>query len=240
MSSWASLSFVEVLEDLSSRFIVNLPSEELQRIERICFQVEQAHWFYEDFLRPLNPSLPSLNLRKFSIYILQTASLSDLGGTTYGLEAAFDEFLKYKTRVPVCGAVLLCDDWKSCLLVKGWKSSASWGFPKGKINQNEPPRDCAVRETYEETGFDCSHLLKPDSEDWMELNVREQKMRLYIVPGVKKDTIFETQTRKEISKIAWFKLADLPTWKQSKAAGGGGLASANASSKFYLVTPFIG
>lgn len=136
MSSWASLSFVEVLEDLSSRFIVNLPSEELQRIERICFQVEQAHWFYEDFLRPLNPSLPSLNLRKFSIYILQTASLSvplirqyvssgsdssngatvqweDLGGTTYGLEAAFDEFLKYKTRVPVCGAVLLCDDWKS-------------------------------------------------------------------------------------------------------------------------------
>lgn len=33
----------------------------------------------------------------------------------------------------------------------------------------------------------------------MELNVREQKMRLYIVPGVKKDTPFETQTRKEIS-----------------------------------------
>lgn len=41
-NQWASLSFVEVLEDLSSRFIVNLPSEELQRIERICFQVEQA------------------------------------------------------------------------------------------------------------------------------------------------------------------------------------------------------
>lgn len=41
-SQWADLSFVEVLEDLSSRFIVNLPNEELQRIERICFQVEQA------------------------------------------------------------------------------------------------------------------------------------------------------------------------------------------------------
>lgn len=33
----------------------------------------------------------------------------------------------------------------------------------------------------------------------MELNVREQKMRLYIVPGVPRDTVFETQTRKEIS-----------------------------------------
>lgn len=41
-NQWANLSFDEVLEDLSSRFIVNLPSEELQRIERICFQVEQA------------------------------------------------------------------------------------------------------------------------------------------------------------------------------------------------------
>lgn len=41
-SAYASLSFAEVLEDLSSRFIVNLPAEELASIERICFQVEQA------------------------------------------------------------------------------------------------------------------------------------------------------------------------------------------------------
>lgn len=63
-------------------------------------------------------------------------------------------------------------------------------------------------------------------------------MRLYIVPGVSQDTVFETQTRKEISKIDWFKMSDLPTWKQ--AGGGGGLASANAGAKFYLVTPFVG
>lgn len=136
-NQWEHLTFVEVLEDLSSRFIVNLPKEELQSIQRICFQVEQAHWFYEDFLRPMNASLPSLNLRRFSIYILQTASLevplirqyvsSDqsqddsnrvqdwqaLGQASYGLEAAFDEFLKYKTRVPVCGVILVSEDWKS-------------------------------------------------------------------------------------------------------------------------------
>lgn len=41
-SAFAQLSFAEVLEDLSSRFIVNLPAEELASIERICFQVEQA------------------------------------------------------------------------------------------------------------------------------------------------------------------------------------------------------
>lgn len=41
-TAFSHLSFAEVLEDLSSRFIVNLPAEELASIERICFQVEQA------------------------------------------------------------------------------------------------------------------------------------------------------------------------------------------------------
>lgn len=242
LSAYKGLTFAETLEDLSSRFIVNLPSDELSSIERICFQVEQAHWFYEDFLRPLNPTLPSLGLRRFSSHLLHTASMIvpliqryiTGGSGQQDLEAAFDEFLKYKTRVPVCGAILLAEDWNKCLLVKGWKSSAAWGFPKGKINQNEPERDCAIREVLEETGYDCSSLLPEDSKDFMDLTMREQRLRLYIVPGVKESTKFETLTRKEISKIAWFKLSDLPTWKKSKdpPAGMGG--------KFYLISPFIG
>lgn len=33
-----------------------------------------------------------------------------------------------------------------CVLVKGWKSSSGWGFPKGKINQDEEQYKCAIRE----------------------------------------------------------------------------------------------
>jgi len=244
-SSYASLSFNDVLEDLSSRFIVNLPAEEQDSIQRICFQVEQAHWFYEDFLRPLNPSLPSFALRRFSSYLLHTAALtvpliqryisnSSNHESQQGLEAAFDEFLKYKTRVPVCGAVMLNARLDKCILVKGWKSNSTWGFPKGKINQQETERDCAVREVLEETGFDCGPLLPNESRDYMELTMREQKIRLYIVPGLEEDTYFETQTRKEISKISWFSLSDLPTWKKNKAPPQG------MGGKFYLISPFIG
>ena len=43
------------------------------------------------------------------------------------------------TRVRWCGN-------SQCVLVKGWKSSASWGFPKGKINDEEEKWQCAVRE----------------------------------------------------------------------------------------------
>lgn len=35
---------------------------------------------------------------------------------------------------------------RQCVLVKGWKSSAGWGFPKGKVNENEDEAFCAVRE----------------------------------------------------------------------------------------------
>lgn len=105
----------------------------------------------------------------------------------------------YKTRVPVCGIILINESFDKCLLVKGWKSNSTWGFPKGKINQSEPKRDCAIREVFEETGFDSTDLLKPDSKDYMDLTMKDQKIRLYIVKGVDEDTVFETRTRKEIS-----------------------------------------
>ncbi|KAG8683918.1 mRNA-decapping enzyme subunit 2, partial [Ceratobasidium sp. 395] len=40
--SFKNATFEDVWEDLSSRFILNVPDEELETVERICFQVEQA------------------------------------------------------------------------------------------------------------------------------------------------------------------------------------------------------
>lgn len=85
----------------------------------IILTYSHSHWFYEDFLRPLNPSLASFSLRRFSSYLLHTSSLTvpliqkyispSASGkkSQQDLEAAFDEFMKYKTRVPVCGVVML-------------------------------------------------------------------------------------------------------------------------------------
>ena len=36
-------------------------------------------------------------------------------------------------NVPTFGAILLNAELDKCLMVKGWKSGASWGFPKGKV-----------------------------------------------------------------------------------------------------------
>jgi mRNA-decapping enzyme subunit 2 len=88
------------------------------------------------------------------------------------------------------------------VLVKGWKKGAKWSFPRGKINKDENDLDCAVRETYEETGYDIrgAGLIEDDNAvKYIEVTLREQQMRLYVVRGVPLDSYFEPRTRKEIS-----------------------------------------
>jgi hypothetical protein len=63
--------------------------------------------------------------------------------------------------------------------------------------------------------------------DFLEVTLNSHKMKLYLVAGVPESTQFVTQTTKEISRIEWFYVNDLPC---SKAAG---------SSNFFLVMPFV-
>lgn len=97
--------------------------------------------------------------------------------------------------------------------MKGWRSSSGWGFPKGKINEDEPKHVCAIREVslfyistvplkhllqvLEETGYNLAGKLKP--EHVIELSIKEQRISLFVVPGVEEHFPFQTKTRKEIS-----------------------------------------
>ncbi|KAF1739371.1 mRNA decapping complex subunit 2 [Beauveria bassiana] len=227
------------LDDLCVRFIINLPQEDLSSVERICFQVEEAQWFYEDFIRPLDPSLPSMTLRTFCLRIFQHCPLL----ASFSVEnhlAAFEVFLQYKTRIPVRGAILLNHDMDSVVLVKGWKKGANWSFPRGKINKDEDDLDCAVREVYEETGMDLrAHGLVPTTgkPKYIEISMREQQLRLYVFRDVPMDYNFQPQTRKEISKIQWYKLSELPTFRKKNAQNQN--EPAVGANKFYMVAPFL-
>jgi mRNA-decapping enzyme subunit 2 len=188
------------LDDICVRFIINLPKEEFQSVERIIFQIEEGHWYYEDFIRPLDPTLPSLTLRNFCSLIFQHCPL--LSQFSEYTSAAYAEFLAYKTRIPVRGAIMLNESMDQAVLVKGWKKGSSWGFPRGKINKDEKDLDCAIREVYEETGYEVREAgLVPDDDNvkYIDVTLREQQIRLYVFRGVPMDTHFEPRTRKEIS-----------------------------------------
>lgn len=186
-------------DDLCVRFILNLPVEERSSLERLCFQIEEAQWYYEDFIRPLNPSLPSMNLKPFSQKFFQHI-FSGVGKEHY--MAAFSRFVDYKTRVPVRGAILLNKEMDQVVLVKGWKKGARWSFPRGKINKDERDLACAIREVYEETGLDLHKTTLLEDESKMKsikVTMRDQEIMVFVVRGVSMDTVFEPQTRKEIS-----------------------------------------
>ncbi|KNE65775.1 hypothetical protein AMAG_09754 [Allomyces macrogynus ATCC 38327] len=223
--TFSNLSLSEVLDDLGSRFIINVPDEELASIERICFQIEQAHWYYEDFHCPLLHEWAEVH------------------------EKAFDDFMKYKFRVPVCGAIVINEDLDQVLLVKGW-NSRNWTFPRGKINKGEKELKCAVREVMEEVGFDVTPYLvttnHPPSNasldvnepDHMEITIKEQRLRLYIVTGVPTSTHFETRTRKEISQIGWHYLSDLPGFSTKKTHHDTASSTKN-KNHYYMLVPFM-
>lgn len=138
--------------------------------------------------------------------------------------------------VPTYGTILLTPDMKQVLLVQSFFAKNSWSFPKGKVNENEDPVKCAIREVYEETGFDCSHLIYPN--DFVEGQTSNyQYTRLYIVKNVPIDTKFCPRTRNEIKDCCWFVLDQLPTNRNDD----GYLKDQRKirANSFYMILPFI-
>ncbi|XP_057521496.1 mRNA-decapping enzyme subunit 2-like [Amaranthus tricolor] len=218
----------ELLDDLCSRFVLNVPKEDRQTFERILFLVEYAHWFYEDNTVEKNPSLKSLTLKEFTTLMFNNCEV--LKPYVPHIDDIFKDFTSYKFQVPVTGAIILDQTYERCILVKGWKGS-SWSFPRGKKNKDEDDHTCAIREVLEETGFDVSKLLAKDA--YIELMFGKQRVRLYIIAGVSDGASFAPLTKKEISEIAWHRLDDL------QPASDEVISRSVTGLKLYMVTPFL-
>jgi len=61
-------------------------------------------------------------------------------------------FNDYVSTIPVYGAILLNWEMDSILLVMNYRCT-NYSFPKGKMNQNEMDYESAIREVWEEIGF---------------------------------------------------------------------------------------
>jgi len=224
---------LDILDELAARFIIPMREEERADLVRVCFLIEQAHWFYIDFyVNESHHKLAGSNMKEFAAHIFQ--HIPFLRQHADRVDQIVDEWKEYKMAVPTYGAIILNTFMDKVLLVQGFWAKASWGFPKGKVNEDEPPSQCAVREVMEETGFDISDYLEED--EWLEMNINDHTVRLYLIPGVSETTQFQTTTRCEIKDIRWFEIASLPTSKTDQACKAKlGLAP----SSFFMVVPFL-
>ncbi|XGW25568.1 hypothetical protein V3C99_006737, partial [Haemonchus contortus] len=226
----------EVLQDLSFRFLANIPDEEKSDKVRMCFQVELAHWFYIDFYckQEERKDCAQMGMREFARQIFKHCD--ELAPYATHVDQVIDEWRWYKSTVPTYGAILLDETLNHVLLVQGFYASKnSWGFPKGKVNEGEEPRSCAVREVFEETGFNFGDHRPRGGEKKLQKFLNETMVRLYIVPDVPTDFPFAPQTRNEIRKIQWFNVWDLPTDRNDQFHRLGILSNHN----FYTVMPFV-
>ncbi|XP_075595307.1 m7GpppN-mRNA hydrolase-like [Balearica regulorum gibbericeps] len=215
-----------------SRFILHIPSEERDNTIRVCFQIEFAHWFYLDFYVQNTPGLPQCGIRDFAKAVFSHCPF--LLPQDEDVQKVLDEWKEYKMGVPTYGAIILDDTLENVLLVQGYLAKSGWGFPKGKVNKEETPHDCAVREVFEETGFDIKDYIC--KEEYIELRINDQVARLYIIPGIPKNTQFNPKTRREIRNIEWFSINKLPCHRNDMTSKSKlGLAP----NKFFMVIPFI-
>ncbi|KAL1454003.1 hypothetical protein WDU94_010300 [Cyamophila willieti] len=224
----------DILDDLCSRFVINIPHEERGDVIRICFQMELAYWFYLDFYCSEDDTLVKTGLKDFFFQMFH--HIPSLTHFTHRIDQVLDDWRHYKMSVPTFGAILIDESLSQVLLVQSFFARASWGFPKGKVNQDELAVNCAIREVLEETGFDSSRLISGDS--YLESTYNDQLTRLYLVPGVPFDFKFSPQTRNEIKACQWFPINELPSSrKEPKTVNINGVTL--GTNSFFMIMPFI-
>jgi mRNA-decapping enzyme subunit 2 len=244
----------ELIDDLVSRFFLNLPRDEIESELRCMHHMELAYWHFQDFFADRYSNLPKLNFKIFTQLVINritthnisefkncpllkllSFSSSDISSTgsanvknanNIASAALCSRYRKYTCTIPVNGCILLSKDMKHCLVVRSWNKNI-WNFPKGKKNKGESDEECAIREVWEEVGFDVSKLINKDlfvQDGGRELAIRasskegheeeekeSRKTKLFIIPMVDKDnTIFKTHTKKEIRCIKWIPISDIP------------------------------
>ncbi|XP_037027172.1 m7GpppN-mRNA hydrolase [Bradysia coprophila] len=222
----------DILDDLASRFIINVPEERSDHI-RICFQMELAHWFYLDFY--CVDKAMRCNITSFAKQLFE--HIPFLSTQADKVNDILNQFKQYKKNVPTYGAILMNSDLDKVLLVQSYFAKSSWGFPKGKVNEDEDPLHCAIREVYEETGYDISDLIRPDV--FIEGQSRpedHQTTRLYIVQNVPTDTVFVPRTRMEIKSCEWFSLEHLPTHKNDTVCK---IHLGINANSFFMIMPYV-
>lgn len=226
---------VHILDELSSKFLINLPDAEKNDVIRLFFQIEQMHWFFLDFYCTQEEnSIYVCGIKQFANYIFE--HIPFFNHLLPDLTTILDKWRCYKMSVPTYGAILLTSDMKQCLLVQSYFAKNSWGYPKGKVNENEDPVKCAIREVYEETGFDCSQLINENA--FIEGQTSNyQYTRLYIVKNVPAETKFCPRTRNEIKECAWFTIDELPN---NRTDDGYMMDQKKIrANSFYMILPFI-
>ena len=205
----------DLVDELCSRFLIELDEKVLTDEIQLMFQMELAYWYYLDVCLEENSTLHKMTILPFveSINKFYPSLFAEVTKNK-SLSGICSSFNQYKLSCHTVGAILLNKDFTKCLLVQNFNLPRTWEFPKGKQTPGEEFTTCAVREVLEETGFDISPQI--DSSAYIEHILFDRYNRHYLIAGISESTLFQPQTRNEIRTVTWFYIDDLPRYRHDQ------------------------
>lgn len=96
-------------------------------------------------------------------------------------------------------------DTTEILLMRA-KGHSNWGFVKGKIEDNESVKECAVRECFEEIGISIDERYL---EDFFYSTESRKNIGIFLVDSTNIDLSSPVLCDREVDELRWFKVTDV-------------------------------
>ena len=181
-------------QNILSKFLLNLPREELDDPCRLSYHAEKALYYYLDHVVQEDKDSDWKKKRRefFTQLKLYTPSFLKINPSLLS-----DKLLENK---PVCGAIIFNRENSKVLVIR---VGERYGFPKGKQNQGETLEGCAIREVEEETGIDISAKIEPRIR--VDFVNHEGKIFFFVARGVSEEERISIDL-KEIDEVIWMNI----------------------------------
>jgi len=179
---------------------------------RIYFILSQSpYWLYLDYGMK-KYRVTELTESEFCFNVLKRCQFLEQHLPKF--EDTFSEFSRYRKMVPTYGAILLNKEMTKVVLVTTCKYGYKC-FPKSKINEGETEVECAVREVYEEIGYDITELIN-DKEYLFIEGIDEKFTKLFVINSFKELMQMKPTVSYEIEEIKFYSIEELEEHCQKK------------------------
>ena len=166
---------------------------------RIFYHLEHVVWFCMDHCSSLfTKKLREADLLQFCTEFCRAHDLLSKYFTAERLESLFRTFKKANHHVRRYGCIIINQTFDALLM--NTRKNEPWSFPKGKIEDNEEPLQCALRETYEETGLDLTNYAPQNPTHFASYS---DGLIWFIIPGVSDTLRLEPQELGEVDRLEW-------------------------------------
>ena len=190
-----------ILDEIEAKFLHFLPPAEL-KVPRLFSHLQYAFWHYLDFYSRENPEIyPTIGEHAFARTLYDRPFLTKEMAKRPAFQQAYSKFKDYMKQVKRYGCIPVCEGNNKVCQVTFWGQKKGWHFLRGKVDQNETPIQCAVRETFEEIGLDITPYLPEDPSKLVDID------GFFVIGNIPRDYPFATRTREEVGQIAWRSLS---------------------------------